>query len=164
MKRAARIQLKSKFFISPLNISVQMTQQQQRKFQLKSARCLSPVCKCELHSLYRVCFNYSFEVLSVKGDFIHTETYWSQGAPHGRRNQATMCHAARLQGYPVPKPVKFLTCVSDNLSRHKIKERKECFHPVHGFWWLPESCHTALCFGGSFLIFKCFKVLPQRYT
>lgn len=69
MKRAARILVKSKFFISPLNISVQMTQQQQRKFQLKSARCLSPVCKCELHSLHRVHFNYSSEVVSVKGDF-----------------------------------------------------------------------------------------------
>lgn len=62
MIQAVHIRIESKFFISSLNISVQMTQQQHCKFLLKSARRLSTVHKCQLH------FNPNFEAISIRAD------------------------------------------------------------------------------------------------
>lgn len=45
----------------------------------------------------------------------------------------TMDHTARLQCYPIRKPVELLICVSDNLGIYKMKEGKACFHPVNCF-------------------------------
>lgn len=62
MIQAVHIRTESKFFISSLNITVQMTQQQHCNFPLKSARRLSTLHKCQLR------FNPNFEATSVRAD------------------------------------------------------------------------------------------------
>jgi len=147
MEWAVRIRVKSKLFISSLNISVQMTQQQRCTFQLKSARCLSTVCKCQLHGLYGADMNYNAEAISVKGDLPRRNPVKPRSS---KRMEKPRARSTTQQGYGVTE-----TCETTlQCFRHTENGGGACFHPVHcfdGFQKVFKMSHIRM-FWGSFTI------------